>query len=50
LAKDNQAGAGDVVVPVPADLAPRGKVIVAGPDAKALVSYLLSLKQPKVSP
>jgi len=49
LEKD-QAGAGDVVVPVPADLAPRGKVIVAGPDAKALVSYLLSLKQPKVSP
>jgi cytochrome c oxidase cbb3-type subunit 2 len=46
----DQAGAGDVVVPVPADLAPRGRVIVASRDAKALVSYLLSLKQPKVSP
>ena len=46
----DQAGAGDAMVPVPADLAPRGKVVVAGPDAKALVSYLLSLKQPKVSP
>jgi cytochrome c oxidase cbb3-type subunit 2 len=46
----DKAGAGDVVVPVPADLAPRGKVIVTGPDAKALVSYLLSLKQSKVSP
>ena len=46
----DQAGPGDVVVPVPADSAPRGKVIVAGPDAKALVRYLLSLKQAKVSP
>jgi cytochrome c oxidase cbb3-type subunit II len=46
----DQAGAGDAMVPVPADLAPRGKVVVAGADAKALVSYLLSLKQPKVSP
>ena len=46
----DQAGPGDVVVPVPAGSAPRGKVIVAGPDAKALVRYLLSLKQAKVSP
>lgn len=46
----DQAGPGDVVVPVPADNAPRGKVIVAGPDARALVRYLVSLKQPKVSP
>ena len=46
----DRAGAGDVVVPVPADLAPRARVIVASRDAKALVSYLLSLKQPKVSP
>jgi cbb3-type cytochrome c oxidase subunit II len=46
----DQARPGDVVVPVPADLAPRGRVIVASRDAKALVSYLLSLKQPKVSP
>ena len=49
VAKD-QAGPGDVVVPVPADSAPRGKVIVAGPDGKELVRYLLSLKQAKVSP
>jgi cytochrome c oxidase cbb3-type subunit II len=46
----DQAGGGDVVVPVPAELAPRGKVITAGPDAKALVGYLLSLKQAKVAP
>jgi cbb3-type cytochrome c oxidase subunit II len=46
----DQAGPGDVVVPMPADSAPRGKVIVPGPEAKALVRYLLSLKQPKVSP
>jgi cytochrome c oxidase cbb3-type subunit II len=46
----DQAGPGDVVAPVPAGLAPRGKVIVAGPDAKALVSYLSSLRQDKVSP
>jgi len=35
--------------PVPAGHAPRGKVIVAGPEAKALVRYLLSLKQAKGS-
>ena len=46
----NQAGPGDVVAPVPAGRAPSGKVIVAGPEARALVHYLLSLKQPKVSP
>jgi cytochrome c oxidase cbb3-type subunit 2 len=46
----NQAGPGDVVVPVPAGSAPRGKVVVAGPDATELVRYLLSLKQPKVAP
>ena len=46
----DQAGPGDVVAPVPAGHAPKGKVIVAGPEAKALVSYLLSLKQAKVSP
>jgi cbb3-type cytochrome c oxidase subunit II len=45
----DQAGPGDVVAPVPTSNAPRGKVIVAGPDAKALVRYLLSLKQAKVS-
>jgi cytochrome c oxidase cbb3-type subunit 2 len=46
----DQAGSDDVVVPVPAGSAPPGKVIVAGPDAKALVRYLLSLQQAKVSP
>jgi cytochrome c oxidase cbb3-type subunit II len=46
----DQAAAGDVVVPVPAGRAPAGKVIVAGPEARALVSYLRSLQQPKVSP
>jgi len=46
----DQAAPGDVVVPVPAGRAPSGKVIVAGPDAKALVSYLRSLQQPKVAP
>ena len=37
---------GDTVVPVPPAFAPKGKVVVATPDALALVSYLLSLKQP----
>jgi cytochrome c oxidase cbb3-type subunit 2 len=46
----DRAAPGDVVVPVPAGHAPPGKVIVAGPDAKALVSYLRSLQQPKVGP
>ncbi len=46
----DQAGPGDVVVPVPAGRAPRGKVIVAGPHGMELVRYLLSLKQAKVSP
>lgn len=46
----DQAAPGDVVVPVPTGHAPSGKVIVAGPDAKALVSYLRSLQQPKVTP
>ena len=46
----DKAGPGDVVIPVPADRGPRGKVIVAGPDGKELVRYLLSLKQAKVSP
>ena len=50
FAEKEQAGPGDVVAPVPASSAPRGKIIVAGPEAKALVRYLLSLKQAKVSP
>lgn len=35
----------DVVVPVPAPYGPEGSVVVAGPRARALVAYLLSLKQ-----
>jgi cytochrome c oxidase cbb3-type subunit II len=46
----DQAAAGDVVAPVPAASAPRGKVVVAGPEARALVRYLLSLKQPRGAP
>ena len=46
----DKAGPGDVVVPVPAGRAPRGKVIVAGPDGIELVRYLLALKQAKASP
>ncbi|GAC1426341.1 MAG: cbb3-type cytochrome c oxidase subunit II [Candidatus Velthaea sp.] len=40
------AAPGDVVVHVPAGYAPAGKVIVAGPEARALVAYIESLKQP----
>ncbi len=36
----------DVVVPVPDEYAPADAVVVAGPRARALVAYLLSLKQP----
>src|SRR5262249_16180770 len=49
VAKD-QAAAGEKVVAVAGARAAAGKVIVAGPDARALVRYLLSLKQAKVSP
>jgi len=41
-----RADAGDVVVPVPGAFAPQGKVVVATPEALALVDYLRSLKQP----
>jgi cytochrome c oxidase cbb3-type subunit 2 len=41
----DQAGPQDVVVPVPADFTPAGKVVVAKPGALALAAYLLSLKQ-----
>ncbi len=50
FAEKDKAGPGDVVVPVPAGSAPRGKVIVAGPDGIELVRYLLALKQAKASP
>lgn len=45
-----QAGPGDVVIPVPVAAAPAGKVVVARPEALALVRYLLSLRQVQVSP
>jgi cytochrome c oxidase cbb3-type subunit 2 len=48
LEKD-KAGPDDVVVPIPSGSAPRGKVVVAGPDATELVRYLMSLKQPRAS-
>jgi cytochrome c oxidase cbb3-type subunit II len=37
--------AGEQTVPVPGPHAPAGKVVVATPDALALVAYLLSLKR-----
>ncbi len=37
-----------VRVPVPATLVPEGMTVVATPRAKALVAYLLSLKQPPI--
>ncbi len=40
------ADAGDVVVPVPAAFAKKGKIVVATPEALELVAYLQSLKQP----
>jgi cytochrome c oxidase cbb3-type subunit 2 len=44
-----QAAAGDVVVPVPERfVSAAGQVVVARPDALALVAYLLSLRQPEV--
>jgi cytochrome c oxidase cbb3-type subunit 2 len=45
-----RAEASDVVVPVPTAFAPSGKVIVATPDALALVRYLLSLRQVSSTP
>jgi cytochrome c oxidase cbb3-type subunit 2 len=39
---------GDVTVPVPPGYAPAKAVVVAGPDATALVDYLQSLKQPQL--
>lgn len=45
------AAPGDVVVPVPPRfVAGRGQVIVARPEARALVAYLLSLRQPELGP
>lgn len=41
-----EAGPDDIVVPVPASHAPGEGVVVAGPRARALVAYLLALRQP----
>lgn len=41
----DQAEYGDEIVKLPEQFAPKGKVVVAGDDAKALVTYLLSLKR-----
>ena len=45
VAKDH-ADPGDVVVSVPPEYAPPGKVVVATRDEQDLVAYLTSLKQP----
>lgn len=39
------AGSNDVVVPLPASVAPKSGVVVARPEAQELVAYLLSLHQ-----
>jgi cytochrome c oxidase cbb3-type subunit 2 len=45
------AAEGDLVVPVPSRfVSSPGYVIVARPEARALVAYLLSLRQPELSP
>lgn len=41
---------GDLVVPVPPPYAPPHGVVVAGPQARALVAYLESLKQQPLGP
>jgi cytochrome c oxidase cbb3-type subunit II len=44
-----EAAPGDVVVPVPPRLvSAKGRVVVARPEASALVAYLLSLRQPEL--
>jgi cytochrome c oxidase cbb3-type subunit 2 len=47
VVKDN-AAPGDVVVRVPPEYTPRGKVIVATREEQDLVAYLKSLKQPSL--
>lgn len=42
----DSAGPTDVVIPIPAGVAPARGVVVARPEAKALVAYLLALHQP----
>lgn len=45
-----RAAEGETEVPVPEAYAPDGGVVVARPEALDLVAYLLSLRQPEVSP
>jgi cytochrome c oxidase cbb3-type subunit 2 len=45
--KDEAEGS-DVVVPVPAQFVPPGKIVAASAEALALVRYLQSLMQPEV--
>jgi hypothetical protein len=40
-----KALANETVVPVPAPWGPPGEVVVMGPQAKALIAYIESLKQ-----
>lgn len=45
----DQAPAGEAAVPVPKPFAPAHGVVIPTASAKALLAYLLSLKQPKLS-
>jgi cytochrome c oxidase cbb3-type subunit 2 len=45
----DRAEAADVVVPVPAQFVPPGKIVAASAEALALVRYLQSLNQPEVA-
>ena len=44
FAARDQARMGEEIVELPAGFGPAGKVVVAGPKARALVSYLLALR------
>jgi cytochrome c oxidase cbb3-type subunit 2 len=46
----SKALANETVVPVPAPWGPPGEVVVEGPDAKALIAYIESLKQVPLGP
>jgi len=43
FAVKDQAGMGDEIVDLPAGVGPPGKVVVAGPRARALATYLLAM-------
>lgn len=45
FALKDQAEMGDEIVNTPPGLVPAGKVVIAGPKARALVDYLLALKR-----